>query len=309
MWKKKADLIFSLVCLVVVAIVPLLVSSQYWRGVVIVAMYYCFVAWSWNLLSGFAGQFSLAPAAFAVLGGYVSGILANQGFPIPISIFCGVGMAFLVGLFLGRICLKMKGAYLALTTLGFSEILRITISNEYEITRGDLGLAVPPLHDTGQLLLDYYVFWTILVALHLAFYILTKLPIGLYWQAIGEDEDAARSRGVKVVRYKVIAFSISGAAAGLGGALYVHFVRLATPEIGMMLENGLVIAMCVIGGLGTLTGPIIGSFIVQVTSEYFREIGVYHLIVFALLIILIVRFFREGLAGLVIRFTKGISHG
>lgn len=285
---------------------PIFIHSLYWRSVLIVAMYYCFLAWNWNLILGFAGQFSIAPAAFAVIGAYISGIASIKGLPLPLSMLAATGGTFLVGLLLGRICLKMKGSYLALTTLAFSEILRIVISNEYEITRGDLGLSVPGLFATGNFLPDYYTFFAVLVVVHCFLCFLIKSPIGLYWQAIREDEDAARSRGVEVMKWKIFAFSLTGAVAGLGGALYVHFVRLATPEMGLLMQAGLVIAMCVIGGLGTFTGPIIGAFIVQVSSEYFREVGVYHMIVFSLSIMFILRFFRVGVAGLVIRvFAKG----
>lgn len=282
--------------LLFVAVLPLLVKSPYWLGVVIVAMYFAMLAAAWNLLSGYVGQISLAPAAFAMLGGYTSGLLWHHlGIAPLIGIGSAVVVTALLGLFLGRITFKLSGPYFTLTTLGFAEISRLIMANSLKWTRGDLGLHLPPL--LSNRVHTYYLFLIVLALVQLGLYGLLRSRAGLFLQAIRDDEIAAAGRGVDVVRWKTIAFALSSAICGLGGALYVHFSQLASPEMGLILQSGLVLSMVVVGGLGTLVGPLVGAFIVQVSSEMLRMVGVRHMLVFALLVIIIGRFMRHGLWG------------
>ncbi len=199
--------------------------------------------------------------------------------------------------------LRLRGAYLALTTLAFAEILRLVIANSIEITRGDLGLSVSGIF-RGDKIPTFYLFLGILVACQLALVWLLRSRAGLYFRAIRDDELGAMGRGVDVVRYKTLAFTVSSAGCGLAGALFVHFLQLASPEMGLILQTGLVISMVVIGGMGTATGPLVGAVLVEVTSEALRAVGVRHMLVFALIVILVGRFFRDGLVGLVARLAR-----
>ncbi len=124
---------------------------------------------------------------------------------------------------------------------------------------------------------------------------------GRFLQAIRDDEIGAASRGVDVVRYKTLAFFVSCAACGLAGGLYGTFARLVSPELGLISQTGIVVAMVVIGGMGTLVGPLIGAILVYAASELLRDVGGIQMIVFAALVIIFARFFREGLWGLVRR--------
>ena len=124
------------------------------------------------------------------------------------------------------------------------------------------------------------------------------MAVGL---AIRDDETGAESRGIPVVRYKTFAFALSCAICGLAGSLYGTFSQLVSPELGLLLQTGLVIAMVVIGGMGTLSGPVVGALLVYLLSEWLRGVGGIQLIVFSLLVIVFARFFREGLWGLVMR--------
>jgi branched-chain amino acid transport system permease protein len=267
--------------------------------VLIVSMYFAMLAVAWNLLAGYAGQFSLAPATFGMIGAYTTGLLAYYWqTPALLGIIAAVIAAGLVGLVLGRIVLRLRGPYLALTTLSFAEIMRLVISNSIDITRGDLGLNVPGLFENR--LVYYYLMLGVLLAVQLGVYGLLKTPAGLYLRAIRDDELAAASRGVKVVAWKTYAFAISAAISGLAGALYAHFAQLVSPELGLISQSGIIISMVVIGGLATLVGPIGGAFLVYYASEFLRDFGNYQLIVFALLVIIFGRFFREGLWGLLL---------
>jgi branched-chain amino acid transport system permease protein len=294
--RGRIELIFSLGILALVGLLPAIVRNEYWQGVLIVSMYFAMLAAAWNLLAGYTGQFSLAPAAFGMIGAYVTGLLSYHFHAPPLlGIPAAVLVAAAIGFGLGRIVLRLRGPYLALTTLSFAEICRLVISNSIEITRGDLGLNVPGLFDSR--LAYYYLMLGVLIAVQIGLYVLLRAPAGLYLRAIRDDEIAAASRGVKVVLWKTNAFTLSAAVSGLAGALYGHFAHFVSPELGLLSQTGLIVSMVVIGGLGTLPGPIGGAFLVYVSSEFLRDFGGYQLIVFALLVIIFGRFFREGLWG------------
>jgi branched-chain amino acid transport system permease protein len=295
--RARIDFLVSLAILVIVAALPWLVTNEYWRGVVIVSMYFALLAAAWNLLAGYTGQFSLAPATFGMIGAYATGLLSYYWNVSPLlGIAASIIVAGLIGLALGRIVLRLTGPYLALTTLSFAEIVRLVISNSIDITRGDLGLNVPGLFNSR--LAYYYLILGVLAAVQVGLFLLLRTAAGLYLRAIRDDEIAAASRGVRVVLWKTNAFAISAAISGLAGALYGHFAQFVSPELGLLGQTGIIISMAVIGGLGTLAGPIGGAFLVYVASEYLRDFGGVQLIIFALLVIIFGRFFREGLWGL-----------
>jgi branched-chain amino acid transport system permease protein len=285
------------------AVVPLFLTQPYLQGVMIVALYYAMLAVAWNLLAGFGGQFSLAPAAFSLLGAYGSGVLNyHYGLSPLLGIPAGVLLAFVVGYGLGWVVLRMQGHYLALTTFAFLEIVGLVIANSYAITRGDLGLTVDGIEGVTRVGY-FYLFLAALALLHFLTLAMIRSKIGLFIRAVRDDETVALSRGVDVVRWKTLLFALSSAMCGLAGGLYVHFIRLASPEIGTILQSGLVIAMVVIGGIGTLLGPVIGALLVHISSEALREVGVQHMLVFAALMIVVVRFFRGGLWALIDRLA------
>ncbi len=295
----------SLGLLALLAIAPLAIDNPYWLGVLIVSMYFALLAAGWNLLAGYSGQFSMAPACFAMIGAYTTGLLAYQWKIAPsLGIPASILAAGAIGAILGLIVLRLRGPYLALTTLSFAEIMRLAIGNSYGFTRGDLGLNVPGLLESR--LAYYYVFVAVLVAAQGGLYLLLRSSAGLFLQAIRDDEIAAASRGVDVVLWKTVAFTLSTALSGLAGALYAHFSQLVSPELGLISQTGLVICMVVIGGIGSLVGPLAGALLVYVSSEMLREVGGIQLIVFALLVILIARFFREGLWGLARRLLSKV---
>ena len=298
--RLRTDFRAALVVVAGLGLVPLFVSSPYWLGILIVSMYFALIALGWNLLAGFTGQFSLAPAAFAMLGAYATALLAyHLKAPLAIGIPAAIAATALLGFLLGRIVLRLKGPYLALTTLSFAEIARVVIYNSYNFTRGDQGLNVPALMESrvGY----YYLFLAVLLATLAVLYRLMRGRAGRFWLAIRDDETGAESRGIPVVRYKTIAFALSCAICGLAGSLYGTFSQLVSPELGLLLQTGLVIAMVVIGGMGTLTGPIVGALLVYLVSEWLREVGGIQLIVFSIAVIVFARFFRAGLWGLATR--------
>lgn len=296
--RARIELIVLLAILLFVALVPAFVANEYWRGVLIVSMVFAMLAAAWNLLAGYTGQFSLAPATFSLIGAYTTGLLAYYfGTPPFLGIPAAILVAGLIGLALGRIVLRLRGPYLALTTLSFAEIMRLVISNSIGITRGDLGLNVPGLFQSSLLLSDPRR------AAHRAARAL--LAAADARRPLSARHPRRRDRGRKPRREDRVVEDLRVRAQrgdqGLAGALYAHFAQLISPELGLISQTGLIISMAVIGGLGTLVGPLGGAFLVYYASEFLRDFGNYQLIVFALLVIVFARFFREGLWGIVRR--------
>lgn len=295
--RLRTDFRAALVIIALLACAPLFVSSPYSLGILIVSMYFALLSLGWNLLAGFTGQFSLAPAAFAMLGAYTTGLLDYHAkTPLAAGIPAAIVATALIGWALGRIILRLKGPYLSLTTLSFAEIARVVIGNSNEFTRGDQGLNVPTLMESR--IGYYYLFLAVLLLVLVGLYLLMRGRAGRFWLAIRDDAVGAESRGIDVVRYKTFAFALSCAICGLAGSLYGTFSQLVSPELGLLLQTGLVISMVVIGGIGTLTGPILGALLVYLASEWLRGFGGIQMIVFAAAVIVFARFFRTGLWGL-----------
>lgn len=265
----------------------------------IISFFYAMMASSWNLLAGYTGQISFAHAAFSGVGAYASGMLAvNLGVPPWLGILIGTSIAALFGLGLGYLCIRMGGIYLSLTTLGFSEILRIIITNEDKWTRGTMGLQVPGFFTEYSKTSYYYLFFGVTLLFLIVIYKIIHSEMGLSFRAVLNDELAASSSGINTIRVRVLAFTISSAMAGLAGGLYGHYLMLITPDIPSLGQMFLVLAMAVIGGMGSFAGPIIGSFFLEILSEYIRSYGEYHVLLFGLVALAMARFAPEGVMGM-----------
>jgi len=256
------------------------------------------MASSWNLLAGYTGQVSFAHAAFAGVGAYTSGMISVQlGISPWLGIPLGVAAAGLLGLGLGFLCIRMGGIYLSLTTLGFSEIIRIVITNEDKWTRGTMGLQTPGLFTEYSKTFYYFLFLAVAIAMAAIIYKLIHSEWGLTMRAVLNDEVAASASGINTIRVRLLAFTATSAMAGLAGGLYGHYLMLVTPDIPSLGQMFLVLAMAVIGGMGSFAGPIVGAFVLEILSEYIRSWGEYHVLVFGLIALAMARFAPEGLMG------------
>ena len=275
----------------------------YPQHVLIVSLFYVMMASSWNLLAGYTGQVSFGHAAMAGIGAYTSGILAvKAGIDPWIGVCAGTAIAALLGLGLGALCLKMGGIYLSLTTLAFSQILHIVIVNEYDVTRGTMGLQVPGLMAEYSKITYYYIMLAAAVLILTILYRMIHSNLGLNFRAVQNDEVAAKSVGVKVLQVRVLAFTVASAMAGFAGGLYGHYLLLITPEIPSLDLQFNVLAMTVIGGMGSFIGPVIGAFALNILAEKIRDYGEYHVLVFGLVALVVARFAPNGLLGLWRRF-------
>jgi branched-chain amino acid transport system permease protein len=300
LWSERLrfDTQAALAICAALALVPLFVTGTYTLGIILVSIYFAIIALAWNLLAGYAGQFSLAPAAFAMIGGYTTALLDHYWqVPLAVGIPAALVSTALLGWVLGKLVLKLSGPYLSLTTLAFSEIARVVIGNSHEFTRGDQGMHVATL--TQSRVGYYYIFLATLVAVVALLYAMLRGRLGRFMTALRDDPVGASSRGIDVVRTKSIAFCVSCALCGLAGSLYGTFSQLVSPELGLLQQTGLVLAMVVIGGMSSLTGALGGAILVYLSSEWMRGFGNVQIIVFALLVIVFARYLPGGLWGLV----------
>lgn len=295
----------SLAGLSIVCLLPLW-TGQYYLQVFTISFYYVILASSWNLLAGYTGQFSLAHHAFAAIGGYTSALLVtNFGLPIWMGILAAPLSSAFMGFILGMLCLRMRAIYLAIATWAFAESVRITISMTYEITRGDLGLAVPKLFSgEGQGVAYYYLFLLIAAAIVLMTIFIMRSKMGYYLRAIRNDEMVARVMGINTTRWKILAFMLSSGIAGIAGAFYGHYNGLLTPVMVDFNEMAFIVIMVVIGGIRSIAGPVIGAILIEILTETFREFGEIRMVVFALAVIAIARLYNEGAMGTVRQFAQ-----
>ncbi|MBI4519987.1 MAG: branched-chain amino acid ABC transporter permease [Gemmatimonadetes bacterium] len=294
---------------ILVALVPLVGPDPYTVHVLTLCLLYAALSSSWNLVSGYAGLFSFGHQAFFGLGAYVSALLAMKAGVAPwLGLVIGGGAAGAAGLLIALPCLGLRAPpYVAIATLGFAEICRFITMNLVGLTRGELGLGgipeMPAVHlplfgtlSFGARGLPYfYLILVIYVGVMAVLYRLVRSPLGLALKAVRDSQDAAESLGVNVKRTKLIVFGLSSVIAGVTGAFYAHYVLILTPSsvfsVPIMVE---IVAMTLIGGLGTFVGPSVGAFAVTLLLEYLRVLGDYRLLIYGTLLIVLILLMPAG---------------
>ena len=281
------------------AAVPLF-TGEFVLHVLTIGAYYAILAVSWNLLAGFTGQFSLAQHAFAAVGAYTSGLLIyHLKTPLFVSMPAGILAAALGGYLLGRLVLRMRTIYLSIATWAFAETYRIVLTAAYDFTRGDLGLSVPSLYGNVRPIYYYYTFVTVAAGCVLLTHVILRSPAGYFMRAVKDDQLRAQSLGVDTTNVKLFAFTLSSAMAGLAGVLYAHYVLTLTPSLVDFSEMAKIIIMVVIGGLGHFVGPVLAAPPINFLSTYLQAYGEWSLVVFASIVIVVMRSYPAGLAGLI----------
>ena len=296
-----------LVAYAALAWVPL-VTSEYHTHILVISLYYVILAVGWNLLAGYTGQFSLAHHTFAGIGAYTSALLVQRaGIPILAGVVAGAVAAAAVGYGLGSLCLRMRAIYLALATWAFAESVRLLVTVEYQITRGDLGLAAPLLFGTPRATPYYYLFLGLaLVALLVAWQIVHS-RIGAYLRAIRDDEEAAATMGVDTFKWKRVAFVISAVFAAVAGGFEGHYIGLLSPTPMKFNEMAIIVIMVIAGGFRTFAGPVVGAVFIELLSEELRAWGEIRMVVFALLVLVAARAYPAGLVGLCVNAAQRLS--
>lgn len=314
MSKFRRRYLLLVVVLIVLALVPLFVHGPYIQQLCILSMMYALLALSWNLINGYTGIFTFGHQAFFGLGAYTSALISMHLSLTPwLTIWIGGIMAGVGGFVIALPVLRIRSiAHIAIITLAFAEIVRIVISNLTGITRGVLGLSgIPPFTEfslpgvgvvsfgVSNPVACYYVVFALLVGTLILLDALLHSRYGLAFTAIRDSDDAAESLGVNLTRYKLIAFVVSSFIAGVTGAFYAHYLHVLTPAsvVGISIMIKLLV-ITLIGGIGTMLGPLFGAFLVTFGLEGLRVVGDYRLMVYGGLLILFVTFMPRGLARL-----------
>jgi branched-chain amino acid transport system permease protein len=268
----------ALAFFVAVMLVLPLFAGNYVVSMLVVVLFSAYVGQAWNLMMGYAGQLSLGHALYVGLGAYISGALfVHYGLPPWIGMLAGMAVAGLAGVVIAALSFRfgVTGVYFALLTIAFAEFTRIAF-NHFAWVGGSSGLYLPVVtltrddivHLRGSPTMFYYV----LLALTLAALALSRLllgrRIGFYWRAIREDHEAAQAAGIDVFRYKVAAVALSATMTAIAGALMAFYDNNLYPDTAFGISRSIdIITAPIIGGLGTLFGPILGAFVLTVLSE------------------------------------------
>ena len=251
---------------------------------------------SLNLITGFCGQVSLGHVAFVGIGAYTASLLTKADTPFFVALLAGMLLAGTFGVMVGLASLRVRHDFLAITTMGVNFVF-LGVVRQQEWLGGELGVSSIPDPGFGKSgFLALVLGCVILVAL-LSLQI-RRSWMGYVFEAVSGDEDTARMLGLDVSRYKLIAFALGTALAGLSGGLYAHHVRFIFPDSFAFVESITLLAMVVIGGNGSIWGVILASALLSVLPQWFQFIGDYKLLLYGSLLFAVMRFSPGGLAGL-----------
>ena len=263
--------------LAVMLVLPLF-AGNYVVSMLVVVLFSAYVGQAWNLMMGYAGQLSLGHALYVGLGAYISGALfVHYGLPPWIGMLAGMAAAGLAGIVIATLSFRfgVTGVYFALLTIAFAEFTRIAF-NHFAWVGGSSGLYLPVVtlthddvvHLRGSPTMFYYVLLTLTLAALALSHLLLGRRIGFYWRAIREDHEAAQAAGIDVFRYKVAAVTLSATMTAIAGALMAFYDNNLYPDTAFGISRSIdIITAPIIGGLGTLFGPILGAFVLTTLSE------------------------------------------
>ena len=312
----RRDALIGLAALAIAVAVPFFVTSRYYLGELAGMFIWMIVASQWNLLFGVAGVFSLAHLVIFAFGGYATAMLGfywgwSFWLAMPAGALLTVGFALVMGI----ACLRLTGAYVALLTLSFGEVVRQLVITDTECfimdgarcvqfaggatgITGFVGFNTRALFRGDYAMADYYIILTGLVIILLLTYVLMRGPIGLGLRALGNNPGYAVSRGVNRFKFQMVVFGISAFFTGFAGALYAGRLNSIGPQ-AMSLEQLLfVIGMVVVGGTGRFWGPIVGALAMTGINELMRDFGDFQIIGQGLLLAAVVVLMPSGVVGL-----------
>jgi branched-chain amino acid transport system permease protein len=300
--------IIAAACLVLCLIVPFVVEQDYLLNVLFRVFLFAGVGLAWNLVGGYAGQLSLGHVAYFGLGGYGLALFHSKlGFPVWAALLSGVALAVAAAIPIGRVAFRLRGPYFALSTIAFAEVLRHCAKNLPDLTGGDVGVQVPQLFITDH---SRWFYWSAVVLTALAFAItafILRSRFGYALQAIREDEDTALACGIDAPRTKLTALVISAALTAVGGALYASLYLFIVPDqmLSIDISTSNIAIPVMLGGAGTLLGPIVGVAVLETANELFKNLfHEAHLLIYGILIVLVVLFLPEGIVGAITRYWR-----
>ena len=276
-------------------LLPVFTKDPYLLRIFTLTSIFAILAASWDLLSGFTGQMNFGHALFFGVGAYGAALL-NRHANIPPwgTIPLGALGAVLSGLIIGIPCLRLRGTYLALTTLAFPIILMGVVFALPDLTGGELGISGIARLARSRVA-DYYIAVVVMLGLCTIMWKITDSNTGIIFHAIREDELAVRASGINTTRYKLLAFCLSGFFAGVSGGLYAHFMRIAGPSTLEVSMSFTVVIWAIFGGIVTIYGPVGAVFILFPLLEFLRFWQEYRTLMFACVVLLILLYMPDGL--------------
>ena len=296
---------YGLIATLAIAItIPFLTDSMFILNLVVLMLILIIFASAWNLLA-YSGQGSLGHAAFFGIGAYASTLIAAQSGLSPlITIFLGAAVAGFIGVLIGITCVRLKEWFLAMVTFGFAIIVQtLTVSVLAPLSGGWDGIASARLVSPsipGYQLIEYYAILLITIASIAAIWYVMKSKVGLAFLAIRENELEARAAGIDPVRYRLLAFALSAYLAGVAGALQIHHIGYLTPELYGVDNSFWPITYVILGGLGTLAGPVVGTVVLTIIWEGLKATGITfgRYVIIGVILILAIIFLPRGLVSL-----------
>jgi len=285
----------------IIIIIPILTPNMYIMQIVNMICIYIILGTSINVLTGFTGQLSLGQAAFFGVGAYTTALLNTRaGLQFIPCMIGSVLITALFGIVLAVPALKVKGSYLALLTMGFGEVVRIVMINWTPVTNGTagiLGIESPVLFGFAfDSLKKYYFLIVAFVILGLAYQnMIIHTRTGRAFVAVREDNEAAELTGINVTGYKIRAFVLSAIYCGMAGCLYAMMIRYISPDTFTNNISSVILWTAIVGGFGTVAGPVLGGIIMQVLPEALRFLGDWRLVVYGVILLIVILRFPGGL--------------
>jgi branched-chain amino acid transport system permease protein len=269
--------------------------SAYIASLVAVIGINMILALSLNIITGFCGQVSLGHAAFYGVGAYAAAYLSKLGLPFPVTLLAAIVMAGGVGVIVGLTSLRVRHDFLAVTTMGVG-FLFLGFVRKQRWLGGELGISGIPDAGLGPVAYALFIVGVAVAVIGFSLW-LKRSWMGFAFDAVADDEDAARTVGINVSAYKLTAFGIGTALAGLAGGLYIYFAHIILPDTFDFVQSIAILTMVVIGGSGSVWGVVAATVVLTLLPEVSRAANDYRLLIFGGLLIVVMRFSPGGLAG------------
>jgi branched-chain amino acid transport system permease protein len=288
------------VAFAIALLMPFIIATPYALNVMTTAAIFVLLASGLNIVVGYCGLLDLGYIAFMAVGAYTAGIVAKSfQLPLLFTIPAVIVMTILAGLIIGAPTLRLRSDYLAIVTLGFGEITRIT-ANNLSITGGPSGIfGIPGLLEIGGIDLQqpavFYYVTVLIVALFVLFAArLGKSRLGRAWRFVREDEDAAEAMGIHTYKVKLMAYIFGAIWGGFGGILFAAHLTAVSPQSFVFLQSALVLMAVVLGGMGNMRGVVLGALAISLLPELLRDLSNYRYLAFGILLVVVMVFRPQG---------------
>src|SRR5438270_12961160 len=294
-WKFWALVVATIIW----ARMPWMIRNNYQLQVLFRITLFAALGLAWNLVGGYAGQLSLGHVAFFGVGAYGLAIFADHGIPVWISVFLAALVATAFAAVIGIISFRLRGPYFTLATIAFAEVLRLAATN-LTVTGGAIGLTMPGLFVGRTFWRSFYLAAVALAVISfITNYWASRSRFGYYLMPIHEDEDTAAAVGINTARCKLYSLLLSAFLTALGGALYGSAFQFIVPDSILTIDISVQMAIItMLGGAGTLMGPIVGAVLLLSASELFKnQFQESHLLIYGILIVIVVLFLPQGIVG------------